>query len=74
MLKFHYPSDQVNKVNLTWLNIRNLALPFQRTQPTSHSFCNNSSLRRIEEMLSENVDWNRMQNTRSEKLGISESS
>ena len=46
-----------------------------RTQaPTSHNFCNSSSLHRIEQMLSENVDWNRMQKTRSEKLGISDSS
>lgn len=43
-------------------------------EPTSHNFCSNSSLRWMEQMLSENVDWNKMQKTRSEKLGISDSS
>ena len=32
-----------------------------RTQaPTSHNFCNSSSLHQIDQMLSENVDWKRM--------------
>lgn len=48
LLKYEY--------NLTRLNIKNIALSLYGTQPTSQSFCNNSSLRWIEQMLSENVD------------------
>lgn len=49
-------------------------MQFSGPEPTSHNFWSNSSFRRIEQMLSENVDWKRMQKTRSEKLGISDSS
>lgn len=37
---------------------------------TLHTLWRISTLRRIEVIHSWNVDWNRMQNTRSEKLGI----
>lgn len=56
------------------LNIKIQFSALYTLEPTSHNFCSNSSLRRIEQMLSENVDWNNMQKTRSEKLGISDSS
>lgn len=40
---------------------------------TLHTLWRISSLRRMEEMHSENVDWNRIQNTLSENSGICES-
>lgn len=58
----------------TQRNVRTQSSAFCGPEPTSHNFCSNSSLRRIEQMLSENVDWNRIQKTRSEKLGIKDSS
>lgn len=55
-------------------NVRTISSACCGPEPTSHTLCSSSSLRRIEQMLSENVDWNRIQKTRSEKLGISDSS